>query len=61
MSPENLKHFNDIVLHAYAKEGRPLPSIEFVKDYQKAIKKICTNGQSLKGTYSSRGENKIKI
>lgn len=61
MSPENLKRLNDIGLHAYVKEGRPLPSIEFVKDYQQAIKKICmkSKSKSIKGTYSSSGENKI--
>ena len=59
VSPENLKRLNEIGLNAYAREGRPLPSIEFVNDYQKVIKKICTNGQSMKGTYSSSGENKI--
>ena len=59
VTPENLKRLNEIGLNAYAREGRPLPSIEFVQDYQKAIKKICTNGQSMNGTYSSSGENKI--
>lgn len=59
LSLDNLKRLNSIGLHAYAREGHPLPSIEFVKDYQAAIKKICTDGQSSNGTYSSSGENKV--
>ena len=59
MKPEDVKRINEIGIYNYAKEGRPLPPIELIKDYQMAIKDICSNGKLLEGTYSSRAQQKI--
>lgn len=59
MKNEDVKRINEIGIYNYAKEGRPLPPIELIKDYQMAMKDICTNGKLLEGTYSSKAEQKI--
>lgn len=59
MTDNDLARIQQIGLKNYAQEGRELPSIEFVKAYQNALKNICENGKSMDGTYSSSGQNKI--
>ena len=59
MKNEDVIGINEIGIYNYAKEGRPLPPIELIKDYQMAMKDICTNGKLLEGTYSSKAEPKI--
>jgi len=59
MKSEDIKRINEIGIYNYAREGRPLPPIELINDYQMAMKNVCTNGKSLDGTYSSRAEQKI--
>ena len=59
MKNEDVKRINEIGIYNYAREGRPLPPIELIKDYQMAMKDICTNGKLLEGTYSSKAEQKI--
>ena len=59
MKNEDVMRINEIGIYNYAKEGRPLPPIELIKDYQMAMKDICTNGKLLEGTYSSKAEQKI--
>ena len=59
MKAEDVKRINQIGIYNYAREGRPLPPIDLIKDYQLAIKDICTNGKSLEGTYSSKAQQKI--
>lgn len=53
------KFKREIGLVKYTREGRPLPPIELVQDFQKAVKRICENGQLQEGTYSSRAEQKV--
>lgn len=59
MKKEDVLRIEKIGIYKYAREGRPLPPIELIKDYQMAMKDICTNGKLLEGTYSSRADQKI--
>ena len=59
MKKEDVKRINEIGIYNYAREGRSLPPIELIQDYQMAMKDICTNGKLLEGTYSSKADQKI--
>ena len=59
MKNKDVKRINEIGIYNYAKEGRPLPPIELIKEYQMAMKDICSNGKLLEGTYSSKAQQKI--
>ena len=59
MTKEDVKRISQIGIYKYAREGRPLPPIELIKDYQRAMKDICDNGTLLEGTYSSKAQQKI--
>lgn len=58
---EQLQRISQIGIHNYAREGKPLPPIELIREYQMAIKDICDNGEPepLKGTYQSKAEQKV--
>lgn len=60
MTKEDLLSIQRNGLTAHARAGRPLPPIEFVKDYQKSIFELCTSdsNDSKPGSYNSFAEKK---
>ena len=59
MTKDNILRLERIGLTKYLREGRPLPPIKLVKDYQMAVKNMCNHYQHSDGEFSSRGEQKI--
>ena len=59
MTKYNIMHLNRIGLTNYVREGRPLPPIKLVKDYQMAVKNMYDHAEHFDGKFSSRGEQKI--
>ena len=56
MTKDNIMRLNRIGLTKYVREGRPLPPIKLVKDYQIAVKNMYDH---FDGKFSSRREQKI--
>jgi hypothetical protein len=59
MTKYNIMRLNRIGLTKYIREGRPLPPIKLVKDYQMAVKNMYDHAEHFDGKFSSRGEQKI--
>ena len=59
MTKYNIMRLNRIGLTKYVREGRPLPPIKLVKDYQMAVKNMYDHAEHFDGKFSSRGEQKI--
>ena len=60
ITKDDLRRLNFIGLTNYVREGRPLPPMELINDFQMAVKNMCENPNSRRfdGEYSSRGEEK---
>lgn len=59
MTKDDILRLNGIELTKYVREGRPLPPIKLVNDYQMAIKNMCDHAEHSDGKFNSRGEQKI--
>ena len=59
MTKDDVMRLNRIGLTKYVREGRPLPPIELVNDYQMAVKNLYDQAEHCDGELSSRGERKI--
>jgi len=59
MTKYNIMRLNCIGLTKYVREGRPLPPIKLVKDYQMAVKNMYDHAEHFDGKFRSRGEQKI--
>jgi len=59
MTKYNIMRLNRIGLTKYVREGRPLPPIKLVKDYQMAVKNMYDHAEHFDGKFRSRGEQKI--
>lgn len=59
MTKYNIMRLNRIGLNKYIREGRSLPPIKLVKDYQMAVENIYDHAEYFDGKFSSRAEQKI--
>ena len=59
MTQSDLMRLKRIGLTKYVREGRPIPPIELVREYQRAVKNLHDDAEHCDGKFSSRGEQKI--